>query len=621
MTGRLPLAQHTKASLDALYERAERAEQEAAEWAAVESADAAAGSYALRAEGVEAQLTAAADLIADHEGDDWAAHPAATALRGILDDQAPAASCSPAAPETEPNNPAATEATDLRTRLARALAGHAGSKAFLADGPEWDHMRSVWYAHADAALTELQPELAALAEYENAITWQTDCLSCARVLDSSIRETERADRLADALREALDAQDESELRGPAREQHDRWRAILDEPRPEPGVHVYLSTGCFHGDHDYCKSMTGLAGAKRPASCKKCGARYICPCHGSAEPPVHIGGRANAEDCPACTDTNPPYPFICPGPDEAAADPELTAEEARALADELGTDLYRAQDALAFVEECCVIADREQRAITTADVRTWLKGAQCGRQLAADTGFVVDPAAPPLEFVTWAGPVRHRFAAHPVTPEMERAATERARQAAADSERSEAWFAATGGVVGGTAATEATDVGAEFVQQADHPDEEALAKVEADLAAAEPTPSQRPGLRDDITRTLREHGMVHLGDQVPADEYDCCSDAVLTLLYREWPWLRAETEERDQSAATLAAITAEAARRGTISIDGIRKIARQQATPPAPRDPCPYCEASSERIPRAELGQHIAEQHPDVKATPAKERHR
>ncbi|PZT70160.1 hypothetical protein DN402_31570 [Streptomyces sp. SW4] len=31
-------------------------------------------------------------------------------------------------------------------------------------------------------------------------------------------------------------------------------------------------------------------------------------------PQHIGGRANAEDCPACavSPTPPPYPFICPG---------------------------------------------------------------------------------------------------------------------------------------------------------------------------------------------------------------------------------------------------------------------------------------------------------------------
>ncbi|UJV42044.1 hypothetical protein [Streptomyces sp. AMCC400023] len=34
------------------------------------------------------------------------------------------------------------------------------------------------------------------------------------------------------------------------------------------------------------------------------------------PPQHIGGRANAEDCPACHGTNPPYPFICPGPPAA-----------------------------------------------------------------------------------------------------------------------------------------------------------------------------------------------------------------------------------------------------------------------------------------------------------------
>ncbi|MEV6180163.1 hypothetical protein [Streptomyces sp. NPDC052015] len=29
-------------------------------------------------------------------------------------------------------------------------------------------------------------------------------------------------------------------------------------------------------------------------------------------PQHIGNQANAEDCPACIGTNPPYPFLCPG---------------------------------------------------------------------------------------------------------------------------------------------------------------------------------------------------------------------------------------------------------------------------------------------------------------------
>lgn len=53
---------------------------------------------------------------------------------------------------------------------------------------------------------------------------------------------------------------------------------------EPGTHVYMSTGCWHGDHDYCKSMTGLNGAKRPGECKHCGAKCICGCHAAPETP-------------------------------------------------------------------------------------------------------------------------------------------------------------------------------------------------------------------------------------------------------------------------------------------------------------------------------------------------
>jgi hypothetical protein len=62
-------------------------------------------------------------------------------------------------------------------------------------------------------------------------------------------------------------------------------AALDEPAAaatEATGHVYLSTGCFHGDHDYCKSMTGLNGAKRPGSCKHCGTKCQCPCHSIEE---------------------------------------------------------------------------------------------------------------------------------------------------------------------------------------------------------------------------------------------------------------------------------------------------------------------------------------------------
>ncbi|PVC73501.1 hypothetical protein [Streptomyces sp. CS081A] len=43
------------------------------------------------------------------------------------------------------------------------------------------------------------------------------------------------------------------------------------------------------------------------------------------PPVHVGNRANAEDCPGCSGTNPPYPFLCPAQpgDPAGPYPEET----------------------------------------------------------------------------------------------------------------------------------------------------------------------------------------------------------------------------------------------------------------------------------------------------------
>lgn len=47
-------------------------------------------------------------------------------------------------------------------------------------------------------------------------------------------------------------------------------------------HVYLSTSCFHGDHNYCKRETGLIGTKTPACCKFCAAPCICECHRESE---------------------------------------------------------------------------------------------------------------------------------------------------------------------------------------------------------------------------------------------------------------------------------------------------------------------------------------------------
>ncbi|MFD4343432.1 hypothetical protein ACFWQ6_00870 [Streptomyces coelicoflavus] len=103
---------------------------------------------------------------------------------------------------------------------------------------------------------------------------------------------------------------------------------------------------------------------------------------------------------------------------AATADELTAEDARALVDDLGLQLYRAQDALAFVRECCTIAERERRVITPADVREWLKGAQCGRQLAAgDAGrsrVADETAATEVEVGLAGGPVRCPLCPTPLT---------------------------------------------------------------------------------------------------------------------------------------------------------------------------------------------------------------
>lgn len=43
-------------------------------------------------------------------------------------------------------------------------------------------------------------------------------------------------------------------------------------------HVYLSTGCLHGEHAYCQSTHGQAGLKTPAQCKFCQAACTCHCH-------------------------------------------------------------------------------------------------------------------------------------------------------------------------------------------------------------------------------------------------------------------------------------------------------------------------------------------------------
>ena len=69
----------------------------------------------------------------------------------------------------------------------------------------------------------------------------------------------------------------------------REKAETDMLAVVPAEHIYLSTGCHPAHeherlsngqtgHEYCESMTGLNGAKRPAECKHCASPCQCPNH-------------------------------------------------------------------------------------------------------------------------------------------------------------------------------------------------------------------------------------------------------------------------------------------------------------------------------------------------------
>ncbi|WP_138964233.1 hypothetical protein [Streptomyces sp. YIM 121038] len=69
----------------------------------------------------------------------------------------------------------------------------------------------------------------------------------------------------------------------------RLRRMADEAQQDDGAHVYLSTGCHHGDtvipdgrtgHEYCQTEARRydGTTKVAGTCKVCGARCICPCH-------------------------------------------------------------------------------------------------------------------------------------------------------------------------------------------------------------------------------------------------------------------------------------------------------------------------------------------------------
>ncbi|WP_198533186.1 hypothetical protein [Streptomyces sp. AcH 505] len=131
-----------------------------------------------------------------------------------------------------------------------------------------------------------------------------------------------------------------------------------EERREPGTERRACTGECDPTTGAFKHHPGCPGTERRV-------RYAAPISETA------GWVRDVLRHPAVAAEEQPEP-----------DTELTADEARDAVSDLGIDLYRAQDAVAFVGECCDIADRDGRRPTTGDVREWLKGARCGRVLVA-----------------------------------------------------------------------------------------------------------------------------------------------------------------------------------------------------------------------------------------------
>lgn len=138
--------------------------------------------------------------------------------------------------ETSNTLPKAASNDQMRKRIAHAIHRYDNHHALSGnDMPSKHH-----YGEADFVLAELRRELGALAEYEHTINWMTTCTGCARVLDSCIRETRRAERAETTLarvRRLCDLTIAASVRAQAVEQARDTLAILDEPkeRQEPPV--------------------------------------------------------------------------------------------------------------------------------------------------------------------------------------------------------------------------------------------------------------------------------------------------------------------------------------------------------------------------------------------------
>ncbi|MEW1754122.1 hypothetical protein [Streptomyces angustmyceticus] len=138
---------------------------------------------------------------------------------------------------------------DLRQRIADAMVQFFGE-------PCSDTFKS---GLVDAAVSALKPELDELLHYRNAITWETSCLSCSRILDNARAREEELERTVNYLkrnirrsRDQVDSYDQ-ELTG-ANSALDRVRALHQHNRDAD----YCDLCSNHGDVAWpCATLRAL----------------------------------------------------------------------------------------------------------------------------------------------------------------------------------------------------------------------------------------------------------------------------------------------------------------------------------------------------------------------------
>jgi len=202
----------------------------------------------------------------------------------------------------ESGDTVATRAAVLRDFLWRLeqSAGDAAAEKFLDDNPELRRLAA-----------ETQPSEAPWAtdgaRIGRALIW-----SWARVGDSDFGQgyrTAQEDVRAILTRPLLGAEEkpEPEPDAPRREPH---------PTEADLRHALAVAAKFHSQNTDAPAAFEADPASQTST--KADSKAGPSAADTAEEPRHVGG--NAEDCPACEGTNPPYPFICPEPPAAVARP-------------------------------------------------------------------------------------------------------------------------------------------------------------------------------------------------------------------------------------------------------------------------------------------------------------